>query len=370
MEMEDAVLPSSRRRPSKRVLPVNSDDEEEDIDISPSKRPRIEEDNLLDFDDDAGLEDTTSAGPNLQASTISRSKKPSKKAAVSRPRKAATPEDSEEEDYAAEDDDIAAELDGIGNDDDDDFVEEVERKRPAKGKGTAKGKNAKGGKGSKAKADEPKEIMIKDERQGSSSKRIIVDDNVSTPVKETEDASIPKKKKLPSIKKNKPPGVNTGSTTATNPKSASSTAKAPVDGISLTPSNPAVRVPPASVSTDFDLRDKNVYAMLLGGSGGSSSASGTKREKEEQRRKELNKLRDEAKAKRAMEAKDSFDLQAGVDKILRFEERLRRANSAVLYPNILGGKMKEVWEHERRRRDMEAAKREFEANHEEGEMLV
>jgi hypothetical protein len=32
--------------------------------------------------------------------------------------------------------------------------------------------------------------------------------------------------------------------------------------------------------------------------------------------------------------------------------------------------MKEVWEYDRRRRDMEAAKREFEASHEEGEMLA
>jgi hypothetical protein len=81
-------------------------------------------------------------------------------------------------------------------------------------------------------------------------------------VKDNEDTSLTKKKKLPNIKKNKPSGITTGSTAPTNPKSAS-TAKTPADGISLAPSTPATRVPPAS--TDFDLRDKNVYAMLLGG---------------------------------------------------------------------------------------------------------
>ncbi|KAK7467158.1 hypothetical protein VKT23_004217 [Stygiomarasmius scandens] len=362
MEEQDSAPSSSRRKSLKRPKHVMSEDE--DVDVSPPKRVKTVEDNLLNFDDED------------DSPTTSRQRKPSKKAG-SRSKKAVASDPESEDDYALEDETIAEDLGTLqDDDDDDDFVEEEQRKS-TKGKGVAKGKGAKGGKGSKTKGEaEPKEIMFKDERQGSSLKRdpVVVDDNAPNSTKEKEPSPPPKKKKLPPIKKNKPSGSSAGSAASTTPKPTISTAKASgsissaADGISLTPSTPVARVPAAS--TDFDLRDKNVYAMLLGGSSGSSSSSGLKRVKEEQRRKELNKLRDEARAKRAQEAKNSFDLQAHVDKILHFEERLRRANSAVLYPNILGGKMKEVWELERRRRETEATKREFDASHEEGEMLA
>ncbi|KAI6039075.1 hypothetical protein EDC04DRAFT_1826882 [Pisolithus marmoratus] len=76
----------------------------------------------------------------------------------------------------------------------------------------------------------------------------------------------------------------------------------------------------------------------------------TRREKEEERRKELNRMRDEARAKRAEEAKISFDLQAQAEKIARFERRLRAENSSVLHPNFLAAKFRDEWEMERRRR--------------------
>lgn len=40
-----------------------------------------------------------------------------------------------------------------------------------------------------------------------------------------------------------------------------------------------------------------------------------------------------------------------MDKISAFEDRLRLANSCVLYPNILGAKMREAFEQGRRRRE-------------------
>jgi hypothetical protein len=37
-----------------------------------------------------------------------------------------------------------------------------------------------------------------------------------------------------------------------------------------------------------------------------------------------------------------------MEKILRFEEKLRHIGSGVLYPNILGSKWKDKWEREKR----------------------
>lgn len=75
-------------------------------------------------------------------------------------------------------------------------------------------------------------------------------------------------------------------------------------------------------------------------------------------------MREEARAARAQQAvslhsslshhsdvphkNEAFDLQAEMEKILIFEEKLRHAGSAVLYPNILAAKWKERWERERR----------------------
>lgn len=44
-----------------------------------------------------------------------------------------------------------------------------------------------------------------------------------------------------------------------------------------------------------------------------------------------------------------FDLQAQQEKLARFEEKLRSARSAALYPNFLAGKWREIWEKERSR---------------------
>ena len=52
---------------------------------------------------------------------------------------------------------------------------------------------------------------------------------------------------------------------------------------------------------------------------------------------------------RSLGQKHVFDLQAQWDKISRFEERLRREQSSVLFPNFLAAKFKDDWEWQRRR---------------------
>jgi len=84
--------------------------------------------------------------------------------------------------------------------------------------------------------------------------------------------------------------------------------------------------------------------------GGNTPRSGlSRREKDEERRRELNKMRDEARAKRELEAKISFDLQEQMEKVARFEERLRRERNSVLWPNALAAKWRDMWERDRRR---------------------
>jgi len=105
----------------------------------------------------------------------------------------------------------------------------------------------------------------------------------------------------------------------------------------------------------------------LKGAGGSTPRSGlNRREKEEERRKELNKMRDEAKAKRAEEAKHHFDLQSQADKIASFEQKLRANNCMALHPNFLAAKFREEYDKEkaRLRHDRE---RSHSATKEEGE---
>ncbi|KAL4254054.1 hypothetical protein ABKN59_002467 [Abortiporus biennis] len=158
----------------------------------------------------------------------------------------------------------------------------------------------------------------------------------------------PKKIKLPTIKKNKQPA---SSTTPSTP-GAKPTAKKKPD-----PIRPTIveRKPAATANNaDFDLRDASVYAQLFNKPAGSTPNSGlNRREKEEARRKELNKMREDARAKRAEEAKQSFDLQSAHDKIAKFEEKLRLRRSMAIYPNILGSVLKENYERRLKQRQRE-----------------
>ncbi|KAG9318481.1 hypothetical protein JVU11DRAFT_572 [Chiua virens] len=99
---------------------------------------------------------------------------------------------------------------------------------------------------------------------------------------------------------------------------------------------------------DIDLGNSKIYAELFKSTGGNTPRSGLKNA--EERRRELDKMRDEARAKRAEEAKFTFDLQAQADKIAHFEQRLRAENSTVVHPNFLAAKFRDEWEAERRNR--------------------
>ncbi|KAG6909715.1 hypothetical protein DXG01_015917 [Tephrocybe rancida] len=158
----------------------------------------------------------------------------------------------------------------------------------------------------------------------------------------------PKRRKYPTINKNK-------GATASEPASKAGHAaglKSATPQLSDLPKPTLVgsRVPPTMVgSSDFDLRDANVYKDLFLKPGGNAGLALQK--KNEERQKEINKMRDEARAKRMSEMATSFDLQTQFEKIKRFEETLGRS---CLYPNFLASKWRDVWENERRKVAMES----------------
>ncbi|KAG2063816.1 hypothetical protein BDR04DRAFT_1146173 [Suillus decipiens] len=252
---------------------------------------------------------------------------------------------------------------------------------------------AKGGK-SKAGKEKEKEIMIKDERKilppdtmsastsvtaQSQVSDLFADDESSVhppsvvdPSAAPDQSALPppelKKRKLPTIKKNKP---STSTTTSAQAQSTTVPSKPPPstdDATKIGAPHPQRKAAGLMGAADFDLRDKSVYAELFKGAGGSAPRSGlNRREKEEERRKELNKMRDEAKAKRAEEAKHHFDLQSQADKIAGFEQKLRANNCMALHPNFLAAKFREEYDKERarlrhdRERSRSATKEEGEA---------
>lgn len=279
-------------------------------------------------------------------------------------------------------DDDDDEVDPLGltavDPDDDDFEPEPSVYKRSAGKAKATKGVTKSGR-SKSKVEE-KEIVIRDERKlpppldppapkekpsasrlplkrapSSEDAEIPAQSSVSAttngaadPAVRAEDADPPppKKRKLPPIKKNK--SSTTSSTPAvakpptTAPKAESATPAKDPDG----PVGVAARKPAATMgAADFDLRDASVYASLFNKPVKQMPDSGlNRRQREEERKKELNRMRDEARSKRAEEAKHAFDLQAPHDKILRFEEKLRAHSSIALYPNVLGA----FWKDPRR----------------------
>jgi len=282
--------------------------------------------------------------------------------------------DPESDEFDPVDEDSEAEMPVEDNDDDDEYMSEP--KSTGKRAGGAKGKPAKGGKGKKK--PEPKEIVARDERKRpiqdstepaaapvakrprtkptqTSGSDVVVDvvgdAPAGTPPPREDAAPALAKKKLPQIKKNKPP---TGASAASVP-AASGTGTS-------TPSIPAKPAPLATedsklpppvvgtgarkatlpVSADVDLSNPMMYAQLFKSGGGSTPSGFTRREKDEERRKELNRMRDEARAKRINEAPPPFDLQGQMDKIIRFEEKLRNSRSPAVYPNFIAGGLKSL----------------------------
>lgn len=250
------------------------------------------------------------------------------------------------------------------------------------------------GKGGKPKVGKEKEIAIKFERKiipsdtlsvstsitaQSQVSDLFADDESSVhPPSVVDSSAVPdhsalpppelKKRKLPTIKKNKP---SAPAATSAQSQSAAAPSKPPPstdDVTKIGAPHPQRKAAGLMGAADFDLRDKSVYAELFKGAGGSTPRSGlNRREKEEERRKELNKMRDEAKAKRAEEAKHHFDLQSQADKIAGFEQKLRANNCMALHPNFLAAKFREEYDKERarlrhdRERSRSATKEEGEA---------
>ena len=135
----------------------------------------------------------------------------------------------------------------------------------------------------------------------------------------------PKKRKLPTIKKNKP---STGPSTPTPVKPPQAAPTPEVSTPTKDPSGPvgvAARKPAAALgAADFDLRDKSVYDQLFNRvcmmvhcsrmevlnivtqSKQTPDSGLNRKQREEERKKQLYKLRDEARAKRAEEAVCDF----------------------------------------------------------------
>ncbi|KAF9564645.1 hypothetical protein CPC08DRAFT_240365 [Agrocybe pediades] len=280
--------------------------------------------------------------------------------------------DDEEEEYMESVHDPLPEPE---EDDDDDYVSMDERPTPkSKGKGKAtSGKGATATKGTKrkAKADPEDGLASTLEKKGSAKgsaaakKRmkptLRIDDNLidvvgdsvptpeasatvemSSPATGKQDSPAPtavpqpKKTKLPTIKKNKLPGTpNVGT-----PTSATSTSKKPLLELGLPSKINHDDVRKNMIGkTDIDLSNKSVYQELFLKTG-SGDGNTPRRAKEEERRKELNRMREEAKAKRAAEA-------AQFDKIQLFEEKLKAIKSSAIYPNFLASKFRQVYDIDR-----------------------
>ncbi|EEB95722.1 hypothetical protein MPER_05265, partial [Moniliophthora perniciosa FA553] len=296
-------------------------------------------------------------------------KAPAKKKRKPKAKKREYSDAETEDDFNPDEEDLAMDLVTLDDDQDDDFVDD-EPRRPSKSKVPPKGKGGKSGpskgKGINAapiqspfsKKPRPRPnlnvdtdtfVDIVDDSQSTSAHPVATQD-ASTSSTTRESSPPPKKRKLPPIKKNKT--ANSSSTGTPVATTKPGPLKATLEESGLPTKTPAAR---ATTSTDLDLNNGNIYAELFKKPGGLTPRSGlNRREKDEQRRQELNKTRDEARAKRQAEARETFALQAQMEKILRFEERLKKTNSPALFPNIMAAKMREVYDIERKRRQRES----------------
>ncbi|KAI1794585.1 hypothetical protein LXA43DRAFT_1114274 [Ganoderma leucocontextum] len=297
---------------------------------------------------------TASSSKSRTKDKESKSSKPSKSSG--KKRRAVVWTDDEDEDEFNDPDVVVT--------DDDDFNPEPgfsSKKVGVKGRngkvvGKATGKGAGGKK-------EDKEITFRDERKvvqppAAEPVRRVKEDEVAKSTPDVMDEPIPKKRKLPPIKKNKPAGsISTGpSTPAPRAPTVTPARKeepaAPTTTLTPAPTSNQIGVrKPVGASTDINLLDSSVYSELFyRAPGGSTPNSGLNRkQKEEERKKELNKMRNEARAKREAESRHAFDLQSGPEKIQRYEEVLRTRHATARYPNLLGAAFKEMSDRNRAR---------------------
>ncbi|KAK0210752.1 hypothetical protein DFS33DRAFT_1378735 [Desarmillaria ectypa] len=382
--------PKAKRRSTKRANVAFSDDNNESDDgareypHSP-KRARIHSAEPDTATDHHLRQHSLESSPNVGRSDAAATKK-------SRKRKPSARFVDEDDDYDVniedDDDELLKANSAIpdGFDDDEEFIDDDED-APMKGskKGKTKGIKVAGKGKDKTKAkSEVKDIKMKDERktisklvpsaaQPPSSKRSKVQgtgdapgggDNVTPQLMKDDYPTQAPKKKLPTIKKNRELGA-AGPSTPSVAKSLSAAPTAPKDEFSLTNTlTPASRKPPLVSGGDLDLSNSSVYSSLFKPT---ANTPRTASNRDTERRKELNKLREEARAKRELDVNYHFDLQGDMEKILRFEDRLRSIRSPTVYPNVLGAKWKEQWERDKRHH-VQTASRDVDGGCEEGEM--
>lgn len=180
---------------------------------------------------------------------------------------------------------------------------------------------------------------------------------VDSPLANVDDSAVSAKKRmrLPTIKKNKVPTLTAPSTPST--PAIATKLDPPIAALKVGELKQGAARAAAIAATDLDLANKSVYDELFKGGNTSGGGGSNRRTKEEERRKELHRMREDARSKRALEATVAFDLQAQHEKISRFEDKLKAAHSSALYPNFLAAKLRQEYELERRRRERMQAKK-------------
>lgn len=211
----------------------------------------------MNVDDDGPLEDTRFLPPESAAPKRSSSRKPKPTAKRQKKRAVVLSDDDGEDDYGDPEDVVV-------DDDDDDFAPEPPVPR------LSSSSKSKSKSGKAAAVDKP--ITVKDERKVMPSrgggptfpgKRGVLNDDGDAEEDSTSKADniaatapLPKKPKLPPIKKNKP------STETSTPTGIPAKPKPEADGLALGVAG--ARKPAATANNaDFDLRDASVYASLF-----------------------------------------------------------------------------------------------------------
>ncbi|KAI9466208.1 hypothetical protein BJY52DRAFT_333844 [Lactarius psammicola] len=170
-----------------------------------------------------------------------------------------------------------------------------------------------------------------------------------------------KKKRLPPIKKNKPGAIPLTNVTPNHPatgKPAQEAKAGPslVQGESVDTLSVLKRPKRINNQQEVNLNDKSVYESLFKHSGGSIPRAGLNLKEKEERRRELDRMREEDRRRRAADAEHVFDLRAQHNKITSFVERLQARRSGALWPNILAVAFRQERERDDRRREQERAR--------------
>jgi hypothetical protein len=215
-------------------------------------------------------------------------------------------------------------------------------------------------------AHEPEDVHAIDESypatQATSAAASRAPSPVPTPPAPAKDkpAEPARKRKLPPIRKNKSSQLTTEA-----PRPVAPTATEPsIASTPLATTNATGRQILEKATRDVDLRDPSILKDIMHQSLPRSNPN--RREKDE-RRKELNMLREQYAKQLEKDYVNTFDLQAQRDKIEKFEGRLKRVDIPLVYPNILGARMRHDWEEQNKRMEQAPSAQE-DGEPEEGEV--